>query len=170
MHVVDGAWVDHVVSAWPHDHLPQVPSLGVLPDATTHPLIRWYSVTGSSAAQVLGRGPREVAPTGMAAEWSAFARHFGITHQLSLPLRTGNGMEAYMVSRPDDARAHADADADLATLVLTALTALVRQHGVLHDAPGWRCDRARAAGLSEREFAVLMLLGEGPPPRRSPTA
>jgi DNA-binding CsgD family transcriptional regulator len=159
LHVVDAAWVDHVVSAWPRDYLPEVPSLGVLPAATTHPLIRWYSVTGSSTAQVLSRVPREVAPTGMAAEWSAFARHFGITHQLSLPLRTGNGMEAYVVSRPDDD--FADDDAALATLVLPALTALVRQHGVLHDAPGWRCDRARAAGLTEREFAVLTLLGEG---------
>jgi DNA-binding CsgD family transcriptional regulator len=159
LHVVDAAWVDHVASAWPHDYLPQVPSLGVLPDATTHPLIRWYSVTGSSTAQVLSRVPREVAPTGMAAEWSAFARHFGITHQLSLPLRTGTGMEAYVVSRPDDD--FTDADAALATLVLPALTALVRQHRVLDDAPEWRCDRARAAGLTEREFAVLTLLGEG---------
>lgn len=157
--VVDGAWVDHVVSGWPDDYLPQVPSPGVLPDATTHPLIRWYSVMGSPAAQVLGRVPREVASAGMAAEWSAFARHFGITHQLSLPLRVGNGMEAYVVSRPDDD--FADADADLATLVLPALTALVRQHRVLHDAPEWRCDRVRAAGLTEREFAVLTLLGEG---------
>ena len=159
LHAVDGAWVDHVVAGWPDGYLPRVPSFGVLPDATTHPLIRWYSVTGSSAAQVLGRVPREVAPAGMTAEWSAFARHFGITHQLSLPLRVGNGMEAYVVSRPDDD--FTDADTGLATLVLPALTALVRQHRVLLDVPGWRCDRVRAAGLTEREFAVLTLLGEG---------
>jgi DNA-binding CsgD family transcriptional regulator len=159
LHVVDAAWVDHVVSAWPHDYLPEVPSLGVLPDATNHPLIRWYAVTGSSAAQILGRVPREVAPRGMAAEWSAFARHFGISHQLSLPLRTGNGMEAYVVSRPHGE--FTDADAGLAALVLPAVTAMVRQHRVLHDVPGWRCDRVRAAGLTEREFAVLTLLGEG---------
>ncbi len=68
-------------------------------------------------------------------------------------------MEAYVVSRPDDDIA--DADEAVATLVLPALTALVRQHRVLDDAPGWRCDRAWAAGPTEREFAVLTLLGEG---------
>jgi hypothetical protein len=57
----------------------------------------------------------------MCAEWSAFARPFGITHQLALPLRVGEGIEAYVVSRPDDD--YDDADTDLATLVVPALAA-----------------------------------------------
>ncbi|SHN57407.1 regulatory protein, luxR family [Geodermatophilus obscurus] len=159
LNVVDRAWVDHVVGGWPVGFLPTTPPSGVLPDATTHPLIRWYAVTGSSAPQVLGRVPRAVAGPRMCAEWSAFARPFGITHQLALPLRVGKGIEAYVVSRPDDD--YADADTDLATLVLPALAALVRQHGVLHDVLAEQYDSAHGTGLTKREFAVLRLLGEG---------
>ena len=159
LNVVNRAWVDHVVGGWPVGYLPTAPPCGVLLDASTQPLIRWYSVTGSPAPQILGRVPRAVAGPRMCAEWSAFARPFGITHQLALPLRVGKGVEAYVVSRPDDD--YDDADTDLATLVLPALAALVRQHRVLHDVPAWQCDRVRDRRLTEREFAVLTLLGEG---------
>jgi DNA-binding CsgD family transcriptional regulator len=159
LNVVDRAWVDHVVGGWPVGYLPTAPPCGVLLDASTQPLIRWYSVTGSPAPQILGRVPRAVAGPRMCAEWSAFARPFGITHQLALPLRVGKGVEAYVVSRPDDD--YDDADTDLATLVLPALAALVRQHRVLHDVPEEQCDRVRDRRLTEREFAVLTLLGEG---------
>ncbi|MGY1650303.1 response regulator transcription factor [Geodermatophilus sp. SYSU D01119] len=157
--VVDSRWVDHVVGGWPADYLPEVPALGLLPDATTHPLIRWYRVTGGSAAQVLSRVPREVAPAGMAAEWSEFARHFGITHQLSLPVRVGDGIEAYVVSRPDDD--YGDADVELAGLVLPALAVLLAQHRALHGAAEEHRAHGRDLGLTEREFAVLRLLGAG---------
>ena len=157
--VVDPTWVDHVVGGWPIGYLPTTPPSGVLPDATTHPLLRWYCVTGSSAPQILGRVPRAVAPPTMVAEWSVFARPFGITHQLALPLRVGAGIEAYVVSRPDDD--YDDADAQLATLVRPALAALVRQYRVLEDVPEWQYDCARGTGLTDREFAVLKLLGAG---------
>ena len=157
--VVDRTWVDHVVGGWPDGYLPTVPPSGPLPDASTQPLIRWYSVTGSCAPQILGRVPRAVAGPRMCAEWSAFARPFGITHQLALPLRVGDGIEAYVVSRPDDD--YDDADTDLATLVVPALAALVRQHRVLHDVSEEQVDRVRDRRLTEREFAVLGLLGAG---------
>ncbi|WP_336026754.1 helix-turn-helix transcriptional regulator [Geodermatophilus sp. FMUSA9-8] len=157
--VVDRRWVDHVVGGWPEDYLPAVPALGILPDATTHPLIRWYAATGGSAAQVLSRVPREVAPPGMAGEWSAFARHFGITHQLSLPLWVGHGIEAYVVSRPDDD--FDDADLELAELVLPALAVLLAQHRALHGLPEEQHAPGRDLGLTDREFAVLRLLGAG---------
>jgi DNA-binding CsgD family transcriptional regulator len=157
--VVDGAWVDHVVGGWPVGFLPTTPPSGPLPDATTQPLIRWYAVTGSCAPQILGRVPGTVAGPGMRAEWSAFARPLGIPHQLALPLRVGDGIEAYVVSRPDDD--YGDADAELAALVLPVLTALVGQHRVLLDVPDERYDRARGIRLTDREFAVLTLLGAG---------
>ena len=159
LNVVDRAWVDHVVGGWPVGYLPATPPSGILPDATTQPLIRWYAVTGSSAPQILGRVPRAVADPRMCAQWSAFARPFGITHQLALPLRVGAGIEAYVVSRPDDD--YDDADADLATLVLPALAALVRQHRVLSGLPESQVDRVRGRRLTERECAVLTLLGAG---------
>jgi DNA-binding CsgD family transcriptional regulator len=159
LNVVDRAWVDHVVGGWPVGYLPMTPPSGILPDATTQPLIRWYAVTGCSAPQILGRVPRAVAGPRMCAQWSAFARPFGITHQLALPLRVGRGIEAYVVSRPDDD--YDDADADLATLVRPALAALVRQHRVLHDVPEEQLDRVADRRLTEREFAVLTLLGSG---------
>ena len=159
LNVVDAAWVDHVVAGWPVGFLPTTPPSGPLPDATTQPLIRWYAVTGSPAPQILGRVPRSVAGRRLRAQWSEFARPFGITHQLALPLRVGAGVEAYVVSRPDDD--YAEADAELATLVLPALAALVRQHRVLRDAPQWQDDRVRDGRLTDRELAVLTLLGAG---------
>src|SRR5919107_1659513 len=54
-----------------------------------------------------------------------------------------------------------DADADLATLVRPALAALVRQHRVLSGLPEEQVDRVRGRRLTEREFAVLTLLGAG---------
>lgn len=155
----DRRWVDHVVGGWPEGYLPTTPPSGALPDATTHPLLRWYSVTGSSAAQILGRVPSAVADPRMCAEWSVFARPYGITHQLALPLRVGGGIEAYVVSRPDDD--YDDADAELATLVLPALAALFRQQRVLDDVPAWQYDPVRSMGLTGREFAVLKLLEAG---------
>ncbi len=159
LNVVDRSWVDRVVAGWPVGYLPTVPPSGDLPDATTQPLIRWHAVTGSAAAQVLGRVPREVAPAPMVAAWAEFARPLGITHQLSLPLRVGDGIEGYVVCRPDDD--YTDADVDLADLVLRALTALFRQHRTLTGAPDGREERAGDLGLTERELAVLTLLGEG---------
>ncbi len=159
LNVVDGAWVDHVVRGWPDGHLPAAPPSGVLPDATTHPLIRWYSVTDSPAPQTLGRVPRAVASADMVAEWSAFARPFGITHQLALPLRTGDGIEAYVVSRPDDD--YDDGDVELAGLVLRALASLLAQHRAVRGAQEEQYGRGRDLGLTERESAVLRLLGAG---------
>lgn len=159
LNVVDGAWVDHVVGCWPDGHLPKLPASGDLPDATTHPLIRWYFVTGSSEAQILGRVPREVAAAPMVSEWSAFARPLGITHQLALPLRLGDGIEAYVVSRPDDD--YDDADAELANLVRPAVAALVSQHRVLQQVAERQYESAQGTRLTEREFAVLTLLGAG---------
>ncbi len=159
LNVVDDAWVDHVVAGWPAGFLPTTPPSGLLPDATTQPLIRWYAVTGSDAPQILGRVPRSVAGREMCTAWSEFARPFGINHQLALPLRVGAGVEAYVVSRPDDD--YDDDDAELATLVRPALAALVRQHRVLRDAPEWQDDRVRDRRLTDRELAVLTLLGAG---------
>ena len=159
LNVVDRSWVDRVVAGWPPGHLPTVPPSGDLPDATTQPLIRWHAVTGSSAAMVLGRVPREVAPARMVAAWSEFARPLGITHQLSLPLRVGDGIEGYVVCRPDDD--YTDTDAELAGSVLRALTALYRQHRTLAGATDGQGGRAADVGLTERELAVLTLLGEG---------
>ncbi len=157
--VVDPAWVDHVAGGWPVGHLPTTPPLDVRPDATTQPLIRWYAVTGSPAAQILSRVPRDVAPDRMAAEWADVARPLGIAHQLALPLRVDDGLEGYVVCRPDDD--YADADADLAARVLPALAALFRHHRALLGAPEERCARAGDLHLTEREFAVLRLLGAG---------
>jgi DNA-binding CsgD family transcriptional regulator len=156
---VDGGWVDHVVGGWPDGYLPLVPPSGERPDATTHPLIRWYAVTGSSSTQYLGRVPRGVAPAPMVARWSEFARPFGITHQIALPLRVADGVDAYVVSRPDDD--YDDGDAELGDLIRPSLAALARQHLVLADVPECRFERAQDTHVTERELAVLTLLGSG---------
>ena len=159
LNLVDFAWVDHVVAGWPEGYLPMAPPNGEVVDATSHPLIRWYSVTRSAAAQILGRVPREVAPATMVTRWSEFAGPFGIVHQLALPCRVGDGIEAYVVSRPDDD--FGDADAELAELVRPAVAALLSQHRALAQVAKDQHERARGSCLTEREFAVLTLLGSG---------
>lgn len=157
--VVDRKWVDHIAGCWPIDYLPPAPPSGRHVDATTQPLLRWYSVTRSTAPQVLGRVPRTIAHPEMVEEWTAFARPFGITHQLALPLIMRGGVEAYVVSRPDDD--FDDDDLGLAGLVLPALGALFRQRAVLEDVSTARYDPVRSLGFTERELAVLTLLGDG---------
>ncbi len=157
--VVDRTWVDHISGCWPVDYLPPAPPSGRLVDATTQPLLRWYSVTRSSAPQVLGRVPRAIAHPEMVEEWTAFARPFGITHQLAMPLVMNGGVEAYVLGRPDDD--FDDDDLDLAGLVLPALSALFRQRAVLEAVSAARYDPARSLGLTERELVVLTLLGDG---------
>jgi len=157
--VVDEMWVDHVVGGWPVDYLPMVPPPGRRIDATTQPLLRWYSVTGSSAPQILGRVPDSIARPEMVEDWSAFARPLGITHQLALPMLRSRGVEAYVLSRPDDD--YDDADAQLAGLVLPVLRALVSQRVVLEAVSPARHDPVRCLGLTERELAVLTLLDDG---------
>jgi DNA-binding CsgD family transcriptional regulator len=157
--VVDRTWVDHIAGCWPVGYLPSAPPSGRLVDATTQPLLRWYSITRSSAPQVLGRVPRAIAPPEMVEEWTAFARPFGITHQLAMPLVMNGGVEAYVLGRPDDD--FDDDDLDLAGLVLPALSALFRQRAVLEAVSPARYDPARSLGLTERELAVLTLLGDG---------
>jgi DNA-binding CsgD family transcriptional regulator len=157
--VVDRTWVDHIAGCWPIDYLPSAPPSGRRVDATTQPLLRWYSITRSPAPQVLGRVPRAIAHPEMVEEWTAFARPFGITHQLAMPLAMNGGVEAYVLSRPDDD--FDDDDLELAGLVLPALSALFRQRAVLEAVSAARYDPVRSLGLTERELAVLTLLGDG---------
>jgi DNA-binding CsgD family transcriptional regulator len=95
----------------------------------------------------------------MVAGWADSARPFGISHQLALPLRVADGIEAYVVSRPDDDCD--DADAELAAVVRPAVAALVRHHRVHARVREDQYEHASSTRLTEREFAVLTLLGAG---------
>ncbi|PMZ55306.1 LuxR C-terminal-related transcriptional regulator, partial [Pseudomonas sp. FW300-N1A5] len=68
-------------------------------------------------------------------------------------------VEAYVLGRPDDD--FDDDDLELAGLVLPALGALFRQRAVLQGVSAARHDSERSLGLTERELAVLTLLGDG---------
>ncbi|SHN55588.1 hypothetical protein SAMN05660350_00596 [Geodermatophilus obscurus] len=127
LHVVSDTWVDSVAGCWPAGYLPSIPSLERPPDATWHPLMRWYAHTASTAPQILGAVPTAIAGRSLMAGWTVFARPFGITHQIALPLIAGGGVETYLLSRPDDD--FGDDDAALAALVQPVLAALFRQPG-----------------------------------------
>lgn len=157
--VVDRTWTDHLIGCWPHGFLPARAPEERPVDATFHPLIRWYAVTGADRPQTTASVPRGVAAGTMTAEWSAFARPLGVTHQLCLPLQVGAGMHAYVVGRAD--RDFAEADRALATAVAPALCAVLRQRGLLAGVPGAQRSSAQQLGLTGREVAVLHLLGQG---------
>jgi DNA-binding NarL/FixJ family response regulator len=92
-------------------------------------------------------------------EWSSFARPLSISHQISLPLLTGEGMQAYVIGRPD--RDYAESQTQLAAAVAPALSAVLRQHGVLAAIPSGQRDCAREVNLTGRQLAVLELLTRG---------
>jgi DNA-binding CsgD family transcriptional regulator len=157
--VVDAAWVDSVAGCWPADYLPSTPPSGRPADPSWQPLLRWYAVTRSPAPQTLGRVPSAVAGPRMVAAWTAFARPLGITHQLSVPLLLGDGVEAFVLSRPD--QDCSEEDTELAASILPALSALFRQQRVLDDVPAAQYGLGRDVGLTGRELAVLRLLCAG---------
>ncbi len=157
--LVDTTWTDHLLGCWPDGFLPAQLPVDRPRDATFHPLIRWYAVTGDARPQTTARVPGRIAPRRVLDEWSAFARPLGIAHQLSLPLQVGDGMQAYVLGRPD--RDFADDDTALATALAPALSAVLRQRGILDAVPGGQRSRGRDLGLTGREFAVLQLLCSG---------
>lgn len=157
--VVDASWTDHLVGCWPAGFLPARLPVDRPRDATFHPLIRWYAVTGSTGPQTTARVPSGVADRRVADEWSCFARPLGITHQLSLPLQVGGGMQAYVLGRPD--RDYAERDRTLAATLIPVLSAVLRQHGILACLTTAQRDRGSDLGLTGRELAVLELLAQG---------
>ena len=157
--LVDTSWTDHLLGCWPDGFLPAQLPVDRPRDATFHPLIRWYAMTGDGRPQTTARVPGRIAPRRVLDEWSAFARPLGIAHQLSLPLQVGDGMQAYVLGRPD--RDFAEADTVLATALSPALSAVLRQRGVLAGLPGALRSRGADLGLTGREVAVLQLLGRG---------
>ena len=157
--VVDTSWTDHLVGCWPDGFLPAQLPVERPRDATFHPLIRWYARTGSTEPQTTARVPSGVADRRVTGQWSSFARPLGITHQLSLPLQVGHGMQAYVLGRPD--RDFAEPDRALAAALAPVLGAVLRQHGILACLPSEHRHSARDLGLTGRELAVLRLLGQG---------
>ena len=159
LHLVDGSWVDSVAGCWPAGYLPSIRSLERPPDATWQPLMRWYARTRSTEPQILGAVPTAVADRSLRDQWTAFARPFGITHQIALPLAADGGVETYLLSRPDsDFR---EDDAALATVIRSALGALYRQQRVLAGRAHPPLRNATDVGLTGRETAVLRLLADG---------
>ncbi len=159
LHAVDETWVDSVVGCWPSDYLPPIASLDRPPDATWHPLMRWYAATRSARPQVLGEVPTAIAGRPLMAAWAEFARPFGITHQLAVPLRAHDGVETYLLSRPDDD--FGSSDATTAAVLQPVLAALFRQRRVLAGGTHQPPDRTADLGLTGRELAVLRLLVRG---------
>jgi DNA-binding CsgD family transcriptional regulator len=157
--LVDESWTDHVLGCWPAGFLPVDLPVERPRDATFHPLIRWYAVTGGSGPQTTARVPSGIATRRVREEWSSFARPLAITHQLSLPLQVGDGMQAYVLGRPD--RDYTEADTALATALAPALSAVLRQYGVLTAVPGAQRRLGQDLGLTGREAAVVQLLGQG---------
>jgi DNA-binding NarL/FixJ family response regulator len=93
------------------------------------------------------------------AAWAEFARPFGITHQLAVPLRAHDGVETYLLSRPDDD--FGSSDATTAAVLQPVLAALFRQRRVLAGGTHQPPDRTADLGLTGRELAVLRLLVRG---------
>lgn len=159
LHAVEENWVDSVVGCWPADYLPPISSLDRPPDATWHPLMRWYAATGSARPQILGDVPTAIAGRPLVDAWTDFARPFGITHQLAVPLLAHDGVETYLLSRPDDDFGRHDATT--AAVLQPVLGALFRQRRVLAGGADPLPGRTADPGLTARELAVLRLLARG---------
>lgn len=148
-------WVDHVEGCWPGDYLPNLPPGPRIPDASWQPLLRWYAVSGLSGPQSLARVPSQVADWRMQSEWQDLARPMGINYQLAIPLLLeGPVHRAYLLARPD--REFDENEFTLAVALQPILTGLYHQIT-------WASETqlADAPGLTQRELAILGLLGQG---------
>jgi DNA-binding CsgD family transcriptional regulator len=148
-------WVDHMEGCWPGDYLPKLPPGPRIPDATWQPLLRWYAVSGLSGPQSLARVPSQLADWRMQSQWQDLARPLGINYQLAIPLLVdGPFHRAYLLARPD--REFDDDELTLAIALQPILTGLYRQLA-------WAAEETsrEGPGLTQRELAILGLLGQG---------
>lgn len=121
--------------------------------AVHHPLVQWFAVTGSTAAQTLGRVPTGIMP---ARRYAPLREHLvgtSVQEQLSIPCRVSpSATWAFVLGR-------ADVDYDDATLaharrIQPLLELLARQGSLGIVVP-------RSSSLTARETAVLHLLMSG---------
>ena len=126
-----------------------------------HPLLRYYRSTGIGAPMQVTDVPRDVVGTAVLDGWGAIGRSIGCPDQLSLPLQLdAAGHRAFVLGRPG--RYH-PAELQLADLLWRLLRGLDRQIATLARAPEdeQAGDVRRAVGLTPRQSAVLVLLGDG---------
>jgi DNA-binding CsgD family transcriptional regulator len=154
--VVDEHWNGKVTAIWTVEALPKVPEMGRTPDANWQPLLQWYARTSATEPQSMLAIPQGMIGSDVLGGWREFARPLGIEHQMSIPLPLpGVPHCAFVLARPD--QGFDEWDQELARLIQPLLTAMLKQHEVL-DAFERPHDRI---GLTDREFAVLVLLGTG---------
>jgi DNA-binding CsgD family transcriptional regulator len=122
---------------------------------TSHPVLRWYALTGDTQPMTVARVPREVASAGFGLIHELLAPR-ELEQQLSIPYRFGTeAHRAFVLARGGDD--FTDQEVATARLVQPLIAMLERQATAI-ERSGTHPDRL---GLTARELAVLQLLREG---------
>ncbi|MBB4742651.1 DNA-binding CsgD family transcriptional regulator [Actinoplanes octamycinicus] len=126
-----------------------------------HPLVRWFSVTGQSAAWTVARVPACLVDRRYG-EWRERTESFGLRHQMAVPIFYGPAaMAVFVVARQDED--FTDGDVHLAHRLQPLLTGVARQARVLARLAPESSAAGRQADvtLTGRETAVLALTAHG---------
>lgn len=134
-------------------------------DVQAHPLVRWFSASGSAAPQSVARIPRQLVDPRAAARWEERLKALNLEHQLSIPLCNSPSRHvAFVLSRGE--RDFTEADLELAGHLQPLIRGLEINAQALAR---WRAaagvdpasDELANAGLTGREVAVLHALANG---------
>ncbi len=120
-----------------------------------HPLLRWFTRTGSSTPMTVGRVPRALVPAASFAFVREQLEPLSCEQQLAVPLRL-RGVEhrAYVLARGRED--FTDQELLMAVRIQPLLQLVDRQTEVLRDRRG-----PASCGLTGREQAILVLLADG---------
>jgi DNA-binding CsgD family transcriptional regulator len=128
-----------------------------------HPLVRWFSQTGASEAQSIGRVPLAISPRRDRDWFAEWMRPVGIEQQLSVPYQLdGIRYGAFVLSRPTDE--FTDQEMELVRRLQPLMRGLHRQSQATAQGVSVGLDQAAlqsVANLTGTEIAVVALLAEG---------
>jgi DNA-binding CsgD family transcriptional regulator len=122
----------------------------------SHPLLRWFALSGDPAPMTVGRVPRHLVPPECFGMLREHLEPHGFEQQLSIPYRLGSVQHrAFVLAKPRED--FSDDELLLARRIQPMLALLERQRALLRRRP----EPMSTAGLTGRELAVLGLLAQG---------
>jgi DNA-binding CsgD family transcriptional regulator len=140
----------------------QIIEWGVANAPRSHPVLRYYIVTGDLGPLQIADVPEDFLDCDGYGEGNALARVSGMTAQVAVPFRAGGAVRSFTIARP---AVFTREDMALAGRIWRLLNGLDRQvraySAALRSIDAATADVASSVRLTPRERSVLALLSQG---------
>jgi DNA-binding CsgD family transcriptional regulator len=140
----------------------QILEWGAVNAPRSHPVLRYYIVTGDLVPLQIADVPEDLLDPGAYGEGDALPRASGMTEQVAMPLRAGSTVRSFTIARPAVFTAEDMALAGRIWRLLSGLNRQVRAYAAaLRSIDTAAPDVASSVRLTPRERSVLTLLSQG---------